>query len=128
MTFLNSSNAGLLDVDTMMETILLHMMILLDDPKLCLDGILHDANLAVLLLVDCHDAIHDVVLDPNIHDEVTHDATFLLNILLDDPTLLMRWSQDTLDEVVQKCCIQSDVEVHDDDHSMSTRSLLDSHS
>ena len=106
MTFLNSSNAGLLDVDTMMEIILLHMMILLDDPKLCLDGTLHDefvydANLAVLLLVDCHDDIHDIVLDPNIHDEVTHDATFLLNILLDDPTLLMIWSQDTLDEVVQ---------------------------
>ena len=70
MTFLDSSNAGFLDVDTMMETILLHMMILLDDPKLCLDGIFHDefvydANLAVLLLVDCHDAIHDVVHDPN---------------------------------------------------------------
>ena len=132
MTFLNSSNAGLLDVDTMMGTILLHMMILLDDSMLRLDDILHDklvddANLAFLLLVDYPDAIHDVVL-PNIHDEVTHNATFLLNILLDGPTLLMRWSQDTLDEVVQKCCIQSDVEVHDDDHSMSTRSLLDSHS
>ena len=86
MTFLNSSDDGLLDVDAMMETILLHMMIPLDDPKLGLDGILHDelaydANLAVLLLVDCHDAIHDVVLDPNIHDEVIHDATLLLNIL-----------------------------------------------
>ena len=96
MTFLNSSNDGLLDVDAVMETILLHMMILLDDPKLGLDGILYDelvydANLVVLLLVDCHDAIHDVVLDPNIHDEVTH-ATLLLNILLDDPTLQMRWS------------------------------------
>ena len=133
MTFLNSSNAGLLDVDTTMETVLLHMTIVLDDSMLCLDDILHDelvddANLAVPLLVDYPDAIHDVVLDPNIHDDVTHDATFLLNILLDGPTLLMRWSQDTLDEVVQKCCIQFDVEVHDDDHSMSTQSLLDSHS
>ena len=133
MTFLNSSNDGLLDVDAMMETILLHMMILLDDPKLGLDGILHDelaydANLVVLLLDEFYDATHDVVLDPNIHDEMIHDATLLLNILLDDPTLQMRWFQDTLDEVVQRCCIQSDVEVHDDDHSMSTRSLLDSHS
>ena len=133
MTFLNSSNAGLLDVDTMMETILLHMMILLDDSMPRLDDILHDelvddASLAVLLLVDYLDAIHDVVLDPNIHDEVAHDATFLLNILHDDPILLMRCSQDILDEVVQKCCIQSDVEVHGDDHSMSTRSPLDSHS
>ena len=68
MTFLNSSNAGLLDVDTMMETILLHIMILLDDSMPCLDDILHDelvddANLVVLLLVDYPDAIHDVVLD-----------------------------------------------------------------
>ena len=92
MTFLNSSNAGLLDVDTMMETILLHMMILLDDPKLCLGGILHDdANLAVLLLVDCHDATHDVVHDPNCHDEVVRDATLLLlqSILPNDPIPLM---------------------------------------
>ena len=37
MTFLNSSDDGLLDVDAMMETILLHMMILLDDPNPCLD-------------------------------------------------------------------------------------------
>ena len=133
MTFLNSSNAGLLDVDTMMETILLHMMIVLDDSMLRLDDILHDelvddASLAVLLLVDSLDAIHDVVLDPNIHDEVAHNATFLLNILHDDPILLMRCSQDTLDKVFQNCCILSDVKVHDDDHSMSTRSLLDSHS
>ena len=132
MTFLNSSNTVLFDVDTMMGTILLHMMILLDDSMLRLDDILHDvvvedANLAVLLLVDYPDAIHDVALDPNIHDEVTHDATFLPNTLHDGPTLLMRCSQDTLDEVVQKCCIQSDVEAHDDGHSMSTRSLLDSH-
>ena len=120
MTFLNSSNAGLLDV--VMETILLHMMILLDDsmPRLddtLRDELVDDASLAVLLLVEYPDAIHDVVLDPNIHDEVAHDATFLLNILHDDPILLMRCSQDTLDEVVQKCCTQSDVEVHGDDHS-----------
>ena len=70
----------------MMETILLHMMILLDDPKLGLDGILHD----------------DANLDPNTHDDVTHDATLLLNILLDDPTLQMRCSQDTPGEVVQR--------------------------
>ena len=130
MTFLNSSNAGFLDV--VMETILLHIMILPDDSMPRLDDILHDelvddASLVVLLLVDYPDAIHDVVLDPNIHDEVAHDATLLLNILHDDPTLLIRCSQDTLDEVVQKCCIQSDVEVHGDDHSMSTRSPLDSH-
>ena len=63
MTFLNSSNDGLL-VGTMMETTLLHMMILLDDSMLLLDDILHDvvedANAAVLLLVDHSDAIHDV--------------------------------------------------------------------
>ena len=57
MTFLTSSNAGLLDVDTMMETILLHMMILLDDSMPRLDDALHDelvddANLVVLLFVD----------------------------------------------------------------------------
>ena len=56
MIFLNSSNDGLLDVDAVTETILLHMMTLLDDPKLCLDGILHDelvydANLVVLLFL-----------------------------------------------------------------------------
>ena len=132
MTFLNSSNDGLLDVDTMMETTLLHMMILPDDSMLLLDDILHDvvgdANTAVLLLVDHSDAIHDVDLDPNMHDEVAHKAILLLNILHDDPILLMRYSQSILDEAVQKCCIQSDVEVHDDDHSMSTRSPLDSHS
>ena len=62
------------------------------------------------------------------HDEVTQKATLLLNILHDDPILLMKYSQSILDEAVQKCCVQSDVEVHDDDHSMSTRSPLDSHS
>ena len=34
MTVLSSSDDGLLDVDTMMETTLLHMMILLDDSML----------------------------------------------------------------------------------------------
>ena len=102
MTFLNSSNDGLLDVDTMMETTLLHMMILPDDSMLLLDDILHDvvgdANTAVLLLVDHFDAIHDVDLDPNMHDEVAHKAILLLNILHDDPILLMRYSQSILDE------------------------------
>ena len=131
MTFLNSSNDGLLDVDTMMETTLLHMMILPDDSKLHLDDILHnvveDASIDVLLLVDYPVAIHDVDLDPNMHDEVAPRATLLLNILHDDSTLLMKYSQNILDEAVQKCCIQSDVEVHDDAHSMSTRSPLGSH-
>ena len=46
------------------------------------DELVYDANFdALLLLVDCNDAIHDVVLDPNIHDEVAHDATLLLTIL-----------------------------------------------
>ena len=129
MTFLNSPNDGLLDV---METTLLHMMILPDDSMLLLDDILHnvvgDANIAVLLLVDHSDAIPDVDLDPNMHDEMAHKAILLLNILHDDPILLMRYSQSILDEAIQKCCIQSDVEVHDDGHSMSTRSPLDSHS
>ena len=88
MTFLNSSDDGLLDVSATMETILLHRMILLDDSNTCLDDFLYDelvfdANFdALLLLVDCSDAIHDVVLDPNIHDEVAHDATLLLTALL----------------------------------------------
>ena len=54
MTFLNSSNDGLL-VDTMMETILLHMMILLDDSMLPLDddlrSIVEDGKDAASLLV-----------------------------------------------------------------------------
>ena len=61
MTFLNSSNDGLLDVDTLMETTLLHMMILRDDSMMLLDDILHDvvedANTVVLLLVDYFDAL-----------------------------------------------------------------------
>ena len=71
MTFLSSSNDGLLDVGTLMETTLLHMMILLDDSMLLLDDILHDvvenANDVVLFLVDHPDAIHDVGHDPNKH-------------------------------------------------------------
>ena len=43
----------------------------------------------LLLLVDSNDAIHDVVHDPNIHDEVAHDATLLLSILPGNPILLM---------------------------------------
>ena len=98
MTFLSFSDVccygGLLDVDAKMETILLHMMSLLDDSNPYLDDILHDellydANVADLLLVDSNDAIHDVVHDPNIHDEVAHDATLLLNILPNDPILPM---------------------------------------
>ena len=112
MTILSSSDDDLLDVDTMMETILLD--------EILYDVLVEAANFGVLLLVDYPDAIHDVDLDPNIHDEVAHGTTLLLNILHDDSTLLM------LDEVVQKCCIQSDVEVHGDDHPMSTRSPLDS--
>ena len=109
-----------------METILLHMMSLLDDSSQYLDDILHgelvdDTNfVALLLLVYSNDAIQDVVHDPNCHDEVVYDATLLLSILPNDPILLMGWSQDSLDEVAQRCCIQSDVEVHDDDHSRST--------
>ena len=130
MTFLISSNDGLL-VDTMMETTLLHMMILLDDSMLLLDDILYDvedANAAVLLLVDHSDATHDVGHDPNKHGMMAHKAILLLNILHDDPILLMMYPQGILNEAVQRCCTQSDVEVHDDDHSMSTRSPLDSHS
>ena len=92
MTFLSSSNDGLLDVGTMMETILLHMMILLDDSMLLLDNILHDvedANADALLLVDHSDATHDVGLDPNMCGMMAHKAILLLNILHDDPILLM---------------------------------------
>ena len=94
MTFLISLDDGLLDVDAKMETIL-RMMFLLDDSSLYLDDIphdelLYDANFAaLLLLVDCNDAVHDVVHDPNIQDEVAHDATLLPNILPNGPTLLV---------------------------------------
>ena len=131
MTFLSSSNDGLLDVGAMMETTPLHMMILLDDSILLLDDILYaveDANADDLLLVDHCDAIHDVGHDPNKYGLMAHKAILPLNILHDDPTLLMMNPQSILDEAVQRCCTQSDVEVHDDDHSMLTRSPLDSHS
>ena len=105
MTFLNSSNDGLLDVDTMMETTLLHMMILLDDSMLLLDDILYDvedANADALLLVDHCDATHDVGHDPNKHGLMAHKAILPLNILHDDPILLMMNPQSILDEAVQK--------------------------
>ena len=138
MTFLSSPdenhcNDGLLDVDAKVDTILLHMISLLDDSIQRLDATLHDelvydANLDALLLANSNDAIHDVVRDPNTHDEVNHDAILLLSVLSnDDPTLLMGCPRDTLDEVAQRCCRQSDVEVHDE-HLMLIWSLLDSHS
>ena len=64
-----------------METILLHMMLLLDGSILCLDAILHDevdddATLDPLLLANSNvDAIHDVGDDPNLRDDVANDAT-----------------------------------------------------
>ena len=128
MTFLSSSSDDLLDE----ETILLHMILLVDGSipypdAILLDELDYDAKIDALLLANHNDAILDVVHDPN-NDDDTPDATLLLNILPDDPTLLMGCCQDTLDEVVQRCCIQSDVEVHDDDHSMSPLSSLGSHS
>ena len=90
-----------------METILLHMMSLLDDSIPYLDAILHDElvyddNLDALLLANPDDTIHDVVLDPNTHDEMAHDATLLLSVLSnDDSTLLMGCPQDTPNEVAQ---------------------------
>ena len=124
MTFLNSSSDGLL-VDTMMETILLHMMILLDDSMLPLDddlrSIVEDGKDAALLLVDEPDAIHDVGLDPNTRHMMAQEAILLLLNIHDDPTLLMMYPQGILDEAVQRCCRQSDVEVHDDDPSVLTQ-------
>ena len=120
MTFLNSSNDGLLEV---METILLHMMILLDDSMLPLDddlrSIVEDGKDVALLLVDEPDAIHDVGLDPNTRHMMARETILLLLLNIhDDPTLLMICSQGILDEAVQRCCRQSDVEVHDDDLSV----------
>ena len=124
MTFLNSSSDGLL-VD-MMETILLHMMILLDDSMLPLDddlrSIVEDGKDAALLLVDQPDAIHDVGLDPNTQHMMAQEAILLLLNIHDDPTLLMDRSRDILDEAVQKRCTQFDVVVHDDDHFVPTHS------
>ena len=122
MTFLNSSNDGLL-VDTMMETILLHTMILLDDSMLPLDddlrSIVEDEKDAAPLLVDESDAIHDVGLDPNTRHMMAQEAILLLLLNIhDDPTLLMINPQGILDEAVQRCCRQSDVEAHNDDPSV----------
>ena len=91
-----------------METILLHMMSLLDDSTPYLDAILHDdAHLDDLVLANSNDVLHDVGHDSNIHDEVAHNATLPLMILSsDDSTLLMGCPQDTPDEVVQRCCRQ----------------------
>ena len=128
MTFLSSSSDDLLDE----ETTLLHMMLLVDgsipypDATL-LDELNYDAKIDDLLLANHDDAILDVVHDPNNSDD-TPDGSLLLNAPPDDPTLLMGFCQDTLDEVVQSCYTQSDVEVHDDDHSMSPLSLPGSYS
>ena len=109
------------------------MMLLLDDSIPChdaiLDELLYDTTLDAHLLASNNDATRDVVHDPNNPDEMTHSATRLLDDLPnDDSSSLMEFLQDTPDEVVQRCYIQSDVEVHDDDCSRSTRSLPDSHS
>ena len=117
-----------------METILLHMMLLLDDSIPCHDGILldelvYDTTLDAHLLADNNDAIRDVVHDPNNPDEMAHNATLLLDVLPnDDSNSLMEYLQDIPDEVVRRCCMQTDVEVHGDEYSMLTRSLPDSHS
>ena len=89
-----------------------------------LDELDYDAKIDILLLLlpNHDDAILDVVHDPNNSDD-TPDGSLLLNAPPDDPILLMEFCQDTLDEVVQSCYTQSDVEVHDDDHSMSPLSL-----
>ena len=141
MTFLSSSDDnhcsdGLLEVDDNVETILLHMMSLLDGSIQCLDAILldelvYDANHdALLLLANSDSTIHDVVHDPNIHEEMAFRAILLLLLLSflsnDDSIPLRGDPQDTPNEVVQRCCTQSDVEVHDE-HSVLMQSLLDSH-
>ena len=114
-----------------METILLHMMSLLDDSILGLGAILHDelvhdANLDDLLLANSNDALHDVDRDPNIHDEVANDATLPLGVLpSDDPIPLSGCFRGTPDEVVQRYCRQLDVEAHNDECSMLMQSLLD---
>ena len=109
-----------------METNLLHMMPPLDDSIPCLDAILLDELLCDAMFdvqVLANDAIHDVVHDSNDHDEMNHETS----LLADDPNTQMRCPQDTLDGVVQRCCIQYNVEVHDDDHSILARSLHCSH-
>ena len=122
MTFLSSSFDDLLDE----ETIPLHMILLVDgsipypDATL-LDELDYDAKIDALLLANHDDATLDVVHDPNNRDD-TLDGNLLLKAPPDDPILLMGSCQDTLDEVVQSCYTQPDVEVHDD-HSMSPLSL-----
>ena len=115
----------------MRKTTLLHMMLLVDgsipySDATLLDELDYDGKIDALLLANPDDAILDVVHDPNNNDD-TPDANLLLSILPDDSILPMEFCQDTLDEVVQSCYIQSDVEVHDDDHSMSPLSLPGSH-
>ena len=119
---------GLLDVDQV-ETIHLHMMSLLVDSIPCLgsihDELVYDANIDVLLLADSNDALHDVDRDSNIHSEVANDATLPLGALPSDvPIPLLGCLLGTPDEVVQRCCRQLDVEVHDDECSMLMQSLL----
>ena len=118
-----------------METIPLHMMSLLDDSIPYLEAILHDelvydANLDALLLANSNDILYDVVHDPNIHDEVAHDATPLPLVVLsnDDSTLLVGCPQDTPNEVAQRCCRQLGVEAHNDECSTLIQSLLALHS
>ena len=105
-----------------METTPLHMMLLLDGSVLHLDATLHDevdddASLDALLLANSNDAIHDVVHDPSLHDDMANDATHLLDALPnDDPILLLRclrWDRGIQDEVVQSCCRRCDAGVHD---------------
>ena len=52
---------------------------------------------------------------------MAQEAILLLLNIPDDPTLLMKLPQGILDAVVQRCCRQSDVEVHDDDLSVLTQ-------
>ena len=49
---------------------------------------------------------------------MAQEAILLLLNIHDDPILLMLYLQGILDEAVQRCCRQSDVEVHDDDSSV----------
>ena len=77
------------------ETILLHMMPLVDDSSQYLDPTLpdemDDANIDVLLLDSSGDDTHVVGHDHNIPDEVANDATRLPDTLPnDDPIPLLR--------------------------------------
>ena len=79
------------------------------------------ARMLLFFFVDQPDAIHDVGLDPNTQHMMAQEAILLLLNIHDDPTLLMMYPQGILDEAVQRCCRQSDVEVHDDDPSVLTQ-------